>query len=705
MAEETQKKMKASFSPRQIKSILNFASENPNNEKSKKFQKIFGINKTALDAWRAANVDPTNEKAIKVRNVVYDIISDKFQAIQKTSGIPFAPGDVAFVDRTIVKNFLANEPKEQEKYFQRKGYVTRINPENNRVEVRRPDQPTFFVVDPEGFDIWDLTDIASDIIEAGVTGMAGVAGFAGGSVPGMIAAGSLGAAGFESGKQLIAKGLGIRESFAPEKVKEAAFFGGAASAGGAAISKGLEVIGKYGPKILKTLPGAGKLKPDADNIQKAADRLKLSPTKGQLIDSEALQELEEVARNQRQLFMTSKLRSQIKRNQEVLESVADDIVKFNPSFSRIAEIEEAGQEMTKAVAERLAPAEEIYGALEAPFQRFPILNTRAIVDKIAQLYKKAPGDKPLRSFLDNMLDEAVQIDTLADLSQFKKNIGGMLEANASKNKRNAVKQLYGSIIESRNQSILDAYKFVGKEDMGEQVARKLGQADKIYKSVIEDISGAIAPIGKKIKKPPKQAIEEFFENHEPSKTIYGFLKLKDPRQIKLVKEKFPETFKRMKNLAIEDIYEKTKIKGRVSPQKLVTHLKKMPVETKKLIFGNDAMQKIKDMETWLDSIPSISQVGNPSRTSLIRFAAKFSMIEKIPLLNQLLDEFAASEQALRRAWIANPLGLAQSMRKASEAARGKASIGALEFGIKKGKENRQETPSFINLAPEFGGIK
>ena len=692
------------FTPKQIEKILNFAADNPDSDSSQRFKKILGIDNLALGAWKEAKLNPENEKAIKVRNKIYDIISDKFKAIQKTSVL--SPGRVGFIDRFVVKNFLAGEPQEQAKYFQRKDYKTRINQETGKVEVRKPNEAIFSVIDPDGIDIFDFFDVSSDILEGIVTGIAGTMGLPGG-VPGALAAGSAGAAGFESAKQFAGQALGIRDELNPERVKEAAAFGLAGTGAAKLAGKGFEMLGRGASKFLKTLPGTGKLKPDADNIQAAADRLKLDPTPGQLVDSLALQELEEVARNQRQLFMTSSLRNQILRNQKILEAVAEDILKFNPSFSRTKEISEAGEEMAKAVAERLKPAEEIYGALEAPFQRLPILNTKAIVDKIAQLYKGTPGDKATRNMLDDLLDEVVQIDTLADLSTFKKNIGKMLDKNSSDNKKEAIKRLYGSIIESRNQSIVDAYKYIGKEEMGADIARKLAQADKIYKTVIEDISGAIAPLGKKIKVPPKQAVEEFFKNHEPSKTIYAFLKLKDPRQIQHVKNTFPAAFEKMRNLAIEDIFQKVKQGSVVSPKSLITHLEKMEPETKKLLFGNNATQKIKDMDTWLSSLPDIKKVGNVSRSAwtIMGAAGRFSLLSKVPILNQIIDEFSASEQALRRAWIANPLGAARSFLKAGEAVSGKLGVGAATFGIRKGAENRQQPPTFINLAPEFGGIK
>ena len=125
----------------------------------------------------------------------------------------------------MIKNLISENTDLQQKYLQKKGFQTRLV--GDRVEVRQPGQERFSVIDPEGFDLFDVTDVAGDIAEAIATaaasgakaiGLVGAPATAGGSLLAGSALGGAATGGFETARQGVGIAAGLREEFDPGTV-------------------------------------------------------------------------------------------------------------------------------------------------------------------------------------------------------------------------------------------------------------------------------------------------------------------------------------------------------------------------------------------------------------------------------------------------------------------------------------------------------
>lgn len=141
--------------------------------------------------------------------------------------------DVGFKTRALLKNF-AQSPEASAEYLKNIGLETRVI--NGQVAVKRPEETQFRVVDPEGLDPQDITDIAYDIgagITSGVsTAAAGLAGGAlsggAGAIPSAMLAGGSTSAGLEALRQKLGQRFGIPQEVSASDVAVSGALGAAA---------------------------------------------------------------------------------------------------------------------------------------------------------------------------------------------------------------------------------------------------------------------------------------------------------------------------------------------------------------------------------------------------------------------------------------------------------------------------------------------
>lgn len=138
--------------------------------------------------------------------------------------------DISWKDRALVKNLASDEGGFQ--YLQKKYPDLEFKKFADRTLMRkRGSQGNYNVLDPEGFDLQDISDIGVDVaqgvIEGGATAAGALAGGGVASIPAAIAAGGAAGAGTEALKQKIAQELGLRENISGTDVAISGAFGAA----------------------------------------------------------------------------------------------------------------------------------------------------------------------------------------------------------------------------------------------------------------------------------------------------------------------------------------------------------------------------------------------------------------------------------------------------------------------------------------------
>lgn len=159
--------------------------------------------------------------------------------------------DVGFGTRLLLKNFAQN-PEAAQKYLAQKGFETAII--NDQVVVKKPGENKFKVIDPQGFDLQDITDIGYDVGAGVASGAAAAgAGVAGGipsmgvgAVPAAMAAGGATSASLEALRQKLGQWAGIPQEVSGKDVAISGAIGAAAPGLFGTGAKAANILAKEG---------------------------------------------------------------------------------------------------------------------------------------------------------------------------------------------------------------------------------------------------------------------------------------------------------------------------------------------------------------------------------------------------------------------------------------------------------------------------
>jgi hypothetical protein len=315
---------------------LKFVTDNFDNEqeperkeKAIRYATQLGLNQRDVMSYREASANPEDPMAIKQRNAIYGKVSSKLPATEERGIRP--------VERFNIKNFIDENPALQKKYLDEKGYETRIV--NNRVEVRKPEDLTYRVVDPEGFDYEDFaleigditTDIAKGIAEgAGMgakavgTALAPLSGGASLAATGAISGALSGAA--EIARQGAGIAIGVRDKPDYSLIGQEALLGATVGSTLAAAGMGLKKWGKQAADAIAAKVG---FRPEAGEIKKAYETIGGNATPAQLVEDKTVRELEDaIIRSQD---------NQFKMSRDLKQQVMDNIKAANQTARELSE--------------------------------------------------------------------------------------------------------------------------------------------------------------------------------------------------------------------------------------------------------------------------------------------------------------------------------------------------------------------------------
>ena len=671
-------------SPQQTEKILNYIADNPEDARTSVAMQKLGVTDQAIGAWRHIRANPDEPKAVEAKNKIYDIIAANTPASQERGGVPF-------LDRFTVKNLLDREPQLQQQYLVKKGFQTRIDPETKQLQAKKPGDPQYMAVDPEGFDLFDVFDVVGDALEATVTGLAGTFGFAAGNVPGAIAAGAAGAAGFEAGKQMLGKALGVRETVSPGQVAQAGLIGGGTAGAFTAVGKGLQLAGKG---LGKAAGLVAPKKAGSEAIEQAAQDIGAKATPGQLLDSELVQKLESTLNQSVGKVGGMGLRSQIKKNKKAAQEAADLIVERAGKQTAFEVGEQSAKDFSEKISEKLGPAEAIYNKYETLFKRTPLVEAPKDIERtIDDVLDVFEFDDEAVAALLSFKKKLGSVETLDQLKKFRSAIGREQRSSQNEAVKRALGEVYNQTTGARSDALLKIAEFEGGTEIYEQAAKEIPEADRIYATVAREVQDIFGQRGRVIAGSPKAVARKFFEKTPEISRINKILATNDPAKIMKVKKAFPEAFERLRSAKIEDIAQRAELKGEINPNKLAKIVDKLPQETRNLIFGENAAKKAEALKIYLDAIPPM--IGPSGTPQGLEFLKTFNLLSQAGSLgrSQMLN-------LLSRAQFGQDL-----FSKAGRFIGSGKAIGAGAFGLRQLTPGNEQPPSFINMAPEFGGIK
>ena len=280
---------------KQDKQALDWVINNPTDPRAPQITQKLGLAPQDVQAWDYANKNPDDGRSNLLKNKVFEKIAQSRPAADEQGA--------SNLDRFLIKNLVDNEPKVQETYFKRKGFDTRIV--DGEVEIKKPEDTVFSKIEPSGLDLWDVTDIAGDVLEGvadavitsgKVLGALGAPFTGGGSLAAASAAGAGVSGGIETGRQFLGKRMGLRDEVNESKILQSAALGatipGAAKVGGAALKKTSKGISWIAKKAAGMIDDAGEvlLKPNAEAVKEAFKDIGGKATDGHIFKSKLVEE-------------------------------------------------------------------------------------------------------------------------------------------------------------------------------------------------------------------------------------------------------------------------------------------------------------------------------------------------------------------------------------------------------------------------------
>lgn len=596
----------------QDKQALDWLTQNPNDQRSSAVMNKLGIEPVDVQAWQYASQNPDDERSTQIRNKIYDKVAASNPATE-TQG-------VGFIDRLAIKNLINENTDLQQNYLKRKGYETRVV--GDRVEVRRPGQSRFQVIDPEGFDVWDVTDVANDAVEAiagafatgaKALGALGAPVTGGASLLAGSALGGAATAGVEGLRQGIGIATGLREDIDPGQIAQAGAAGAIVPGAAKLLGSAFKATGRGAASLARV----GR-KAESEAIEKAAKEIGAEATPGQVLDSALIQRLESAQAQSSGKLGGIGLRQQIQKNIKATQEAADDIVKEASGRTSFEVGQQAESRLTEELAERLKPAEAIYQKYEGIFSRKAYKpQLESVKTSLNEMKKDFRLNDDALKLIDKFEQKLPELKNLEDVKQFRTLVRDSFNPLDKANARITTK-LGNDLTQVRSDTLKELAKTRG-DDFFDVAKKEIEQADRIYKGSIDDIKAAILRPGQKVKFSPKKQVKDFLEKTPEIDRINKILKTNDPKKIAAVKRAFPLTFDALRRGKIQEIATRAETSGAVNPRKLANIIGKLPPETSRLIFGSGASEKAKALKTFLDSVPPmVGPSGTPSGIEIFR---------------------------------------------------------------------------------------
>ena len=591
----------------QNRQALDWAINTPPNEKRSEVLNVMGLSDEDATAYKWSLDNQNDPRANEVKNIVISKIADKMPVVQEQG--------VSTKERFTVKNLLDTAGNDiQAKYLQDQGYETRLK--NDQLQIRKPDQPIWSVVDPNELDLQDVLDHVGDAIEIG-TGIAATvpAGFLGGAAV---------SGGIEAGKQAIGKALGVRQDLAPSQVGIQAALGGIGAKAGQFIGQGAQ---KLYSKTLDYLSSAVP-KQNIAEVTKAAEALgitKLFPT--QKVESKAVERLtsEQIETGLLGGFKTKGLVREVKGK---LSEEANNLVKEGLNKTPYQFGEAISGQIQEAVAQKLKPAAELYDKLAANFKFIPVKKDE--LKMVVEGLKKEFPFSGTKGELGNIAADLSKIKNLDDLKAVRTSIGRRKSVVTSPETSDLYDTVYQKLTEVRSNVLKDKFP--------DQKA-DIEKADKIFADTAQDIQNLFGL--KKIKGTVTGAAQRTLEEMPKEKVFEKIFKTENLDQLKQMQQSFPTIYEDARKFKIGQIAEDATFKGQLTPTRLAKEIDKLNPEVSDLIFGADGASKARNLKVYLDSLPQNMNLSGTemqrATTSLLNPISQAASIGRAVLLNLIQD--------------------------------------------------------------------
>lgn len=412
---------------------------------------------------------------------------------------------------------------------------------------------------------------------------------------------------------------------------------GALRAGRSFLTKGtLEPAENLAMKLQDTVS------PRADRILEAAKTFDVTPTQGMLSDSPQIRGIESSLSQQ-----PSTVGVNLKQNiDDIFSGVTKKVGGLSPDEALTPV--QAGIAARKQIGEELAlktkSAVDFYNSIESTRDAIPINDIAKF--RIADNISKLPGSKIAgsaeKSFLNNMSNSLLNLESLTDLKDLRTYAGNIArDKAASPNMRNAAGEVVDRLNRLERSSILRAAKDTGLkngEAFGVELINEIKSANKTYAKASQEVKEIAQGMGLKVRN--YQDFVRKIGDIDDEKILGKMFNENSTKTLLKMQKSFPKTYELLRKAKISEMYKNAVVQngvneGELNVKKLLNSVEKLSDESRELIFGKDASKILKDAKTVLASIPE--KMG-PSGTPQGLMVQEFNLFNPMTWYREIMDQ-------------------------------------------------------------------
>lgn len=365
---------------------------------------------------------------------------------------------------------------------------------------------------------------------------------------------------------------------------------------GGLLAKGLGGAGKYLSEYL------GSAKPNAGAITQAAKKIGAPTTPGLLSDSELVQGIESSLIQSPTLAgkaLGKKTKGIDKAMNEASELVLQKGAKEGIPLSQYETGLEAQGLLKSEIDEKLAPAREFYKSYSSevtPFVSSSAKSKTAVARNIRNLdLANAIKGSPEQGFANQIADSIESSNNLDQVRKIKTYVGNVIseaERSGNGNMVATAGEIYGKLQRLEQRSLTrGTIEAMASEKKGAKVATQiigdLKKANSAYRTIMTDLKDLSKEAGLgKVRGP--DLFTKQMQSMPPEQMANKFFNVKNFRQIKDLKEKFPKTYEALERAQLANIWKSSlDAKGNISTNKMLNKVRSLGPEVRTQLFGND----------------------------------------------------------------------------------------------------------------------
>jgi hypothetical protein len=340
--------------------------------------------------------------------------------------------------------------------------------------------------------------------------------------------------------------------------------------------------------------------------------------------------MEESALSQRATTSGNKMRQSLENVGEGIQNAAEGVINLGPQKTAVEAGGQAKKLIGENVQEMIAPAKKTYEKLagETPFVDIAQESSKRVSKNIRDLpFAKIQGSKPA-AFAEQIAGNLENVKTLDELRNLRSYVGKSLsDPYADPALKATASEVYARLSRMEQNAITrNAIAAVPKNmratgnTLAKGMITEIKEANKLYAGVSKKLQSLADKTGLGRVNTYADFINRV--NDVPNEQLMRtFFQSGDVSAVNEFRQMFPQAFEELRKTKVNELYVGSVMKGGdISIPKLISQVRKMGPEYRKLLFGDAAEQRLKDIETvWSATHKRVGPSGTPEGISYLEF--------------------------------------------------------------------------------------